>query len=88
MCRNAQDAVIRHDKVKYGLMSNEFPEKRYCSDEAIEKDQVIIDGIENCSSKINKEYVEAEIAKCGGKRSCSMDFTDPSKFITEFDSSG
>ena len=33
--------------------------------------------VENCSSKINKEYVEAEIAKCGGKRSCTMDFTDP-----------
>ena len=51
-------------------MSKDFLEKTYCSDEAIEADGVIVDGVENCSSKINKEYVEAEIAKCGGKRQC------------------
>jgi hypothetical protein len=38
-------------------MSTEFPEKTYCTDEAIEKDNVIIDGIEDCSSKLNKEFI-------------------------------
>ena len=58
-CLNAQNAWIKHDEVKYGLMSTEFTEKTYCSDEAIEKENQIIDGVENCSKDfLIKEYIE------------------------------
>ena len=40
-------------------MSTEFSEKTYCSDEAIEKDGQIIDGVENCSKDfLIKEYID------------------------------
>ena len=87
-CLNAQNAIIKHDKVKYGLMSSSFPEKIYCSQEAIEQDEVIIDGIEDCSTKLNKEYIESEINKCEGKRSCQLDMTDPTKFILDYQKDG
>jgi hypothetical protein len=51
-------------------MSNKIPEKIFCSDEEILATNVISDGIDDCSTKMNKEYIDSEIAKCEGKRSC------------------
>lgn len=65
-------------------MSSSFPEKIYCSQDAIVANDVIIEGIEDCSTKMNKEYIDSEIAKCEGQRSCKLDFTDPAKFILDF----
>jgi hypothetical protein len=65
-------------------MSSSIPEKIFCSQEKILASNVINNGVEDCSTKMNKEYIDSEIAKCEGNRTCSLDLTDPSKFILDY----
>lgn len=44
----------------------------------------------NCNSEeiINEQYFKDQFATCDGKKSCQMDFTDPSQYIKNYNADG
>ena len=68
-------------------MSTNLKDKSYCTNDAIlngsefkNKEQ----NIDDCTAKLNSEYIDKELAKCEHKTQCQLDFSDPEKYITGY----
>jgi hypothetical protein len=75
---------------KYGLMVKDLGIKTYCSEEALDLD-VSKGAISSdpCAKEINHDYIQSELKKCHGNKTCQLNFRDTSKLTTStFDSEG
>jgi hypothetical protein len=67
-------------------MSSSFLEKTYCTPEAIEASGELNTNKDNdCSQKLNRDYINGQLEKCKGKKDCQIDLQDPTKFINGYD---
>jgi hypothetical protein len=66
------------------MMAQGFSQKTYCTADAIASSGEL-NSNEDCSTKLNNDFIKTELDKCENKNNCTLDLSNPSAYITGYD---